>query len=308
MAVAYLFPGQGFPNLAGERALYEQSAAVRKVYDDADRFLGYSLSALCFADDVSALAATDVQQPALYVAGLARWAYAQEQGWPRAGYLAGHSMGEITALAAAQSLTFFAGLHLVRERGRLMHGMSEGGMIALLGLDLESAERLTDQAAAETGAILNLSNDNAPMQQVVSGEEVALERVTELAHAGGARVIRLPIPMGSHCALMRAVSAEFKTILDDTPVNSPKIPVISNLTAEPLPAPRRIRDELSRQLLERVRWRESMLTLRGRGVERFVEIGPGDKLSGLMKRIDRKATRQTFEQIYSDQHVADGRM
>lgn len=297
MAVVYLFPGQGFPNLDGERALYEKSAAVRKVYDDADRFLGYALSELCFSDDVTALAATDVQQPALYVAGLARWAYAREQGWPRAAYLAGHSMGEITALAAAESLTFFAGLHLVRERGRLMHGMSEGGMVALLGLQLKSAESLTQQAATETDSILNLSNDNAPMQQVVSGEEIALERVTELAKAAGARAIRLPIPMGSHCALMGEVSAEFKQILDDTPVNSPKIPVISNLTAEPLPAPRRIRDELSRQLVERVRWRESMLTLRGRGVDTFIEMGPGDKLSGLMKRIDRKATRRTFEQI-----------
>ncbi len=299
MAVAYLFPGQGFPNLDGERALYEQSAAVRKVYDDADRFLGYPLSALCFADDVTALAATDVQQPALYVAGLARWAYAREQGWPRATYLAGHSMGEITALAAAGSLTFFAGLHLVRERGRLMRGMSKGGMVALLGLDLTSAEQLTQQAARETNAILNLSNDNAPKQQVVSGEEIALERVTELVKVVGGRAVRLPIPMGSHCALMRDVAAEFKIILDDTPVNSPKIPVISNLTAEPLPAPRRIRDELSRQLTERVRWRESMLTLRGRGVETFIELGPGDKLTGLMKRIDRKATRQTFEQLIS---------
>lgn len=299
MTTAYLFPGQGSQFVGMGRDLYERHPAARALYDQADAILGFALSSLCFDGPEAVLTDTVNQQPALFVTSLAAWTVIQsDSDWPAADYLAGHSLGEITALAAAESIDFADGLRLVRRRGELMQRAGElapGGMMAVLGLDAATTEALCARAGAETGKPVQLANDNCPGQLVISGDATALAAAGELAQAAGARkVVLLPVTVAAHSALMASVSAEYATVVDAIPVNQPRIPVISNLTAEPLPSPRMIRHELRQQLVSPVRWTESMQTLRARGVDTFAEVGPGDVLTKLMRRIDRSATRRTF--------------
>ena len=298
MTVAYLFPGQNSHQVGMGRDVYARYPAARAVYDKADAFLEFPLSQLCFEGDSAELTKTINQQPAIFVTSLANWAVIQAGEWPRAAYMAGHSMGEITALTAAGSISFYAGLQLVRERGRLMQAAGEkqaGGMMAILALSAEKLEVVCRQAAAETGLIVQIANDNCPGQLIISGHIEALALAATLAKEAGARKItQLDISVAGHSPLMADVATAFGTLLADTPVNTPQVPVISNLTAEPLPAPRRIRAELQHQITQPVRWTESMQTLVKRGVDTFIEVGPSNVLTQLLKRIDRSVTRKTF--------------
>jgi [acyl-carrier-protein] S-malonyltransferase len=207
-------------------------------------------------------------------------------------------LGEITALAAAGSIDFASGLRLVRRRGELMQKagtLAPGGMSAILGLETNAVVALCAEAQNSSGAPVQLANDNCPGQLVISGDEQALALAEQLAQAAGARkVVRLPVTIAAHSPLMGSVSAEYAAFIDTLPINQPTIPVVSNITAEPIPSPRMVRQELRKQLTEPVRWTESMRYLRGRGVDTFIETGPGDVLTKLMRRIDRSATRQTF--------------
>lgn len=299
MTTAYLFPGQGSQSVGMGRALYAQYPVARAVFDQADTWLGFALSQLCFEGSAAELADTALQQPALYTVGMARWAVITAGDWPRPAYLAGHSLGEITALAAAGSLSFVAGLHLVRERGRLMAAadtQQPGGMAAILGLDAAQVAALCAAASAATGAPVALANDNSPTQQVISGAEVALQDALARAHAAGAaKVQRLPISIASHSPLMADVADGLRAVLDTLPVNSPRIPVVSSVTAEPLPAPRRIRETLAQQLTASVRWTETVRYLVARGVDEMIEVGPGDVLTRIGKRIDPTVRRVTFD-------------
>lgn len=283
------------------RALYEREPAARAVFDRADRLLGFPLSSLCFAGPAEELTDTANQQPALFVTGVAAWRVIQEQGteqWPPAAYFAGHSLGEFTALTAAGSLDFAAGLALVRRRGELMKRAGEtapGAMAAVLGLDSELVSTTCRQAQEQSGAVVQLANDNCPGQIVISGDGSALALAMELLKEAGARkVVPLPITIAAHSPLMATAAAAFAGAVDSTPLQPPSVPVIGNTTARPLTTPEAVRDELVAQLTGSVRWTESMRYLRAQGVERFVEVGPGDVLTGLMKRIDRQAKRQAF--------------
>ena len=298
MSTAYLFPGQASQHVGMGRALYEREPAARAVFDQADEALGFPLSELCFYGPEEALTDTVNQQPALYVTSLAAWAVLREQEWPAATSVAGHSLGEFSALAAVGSLAFTDGLALVRRRGELMEAAGKaapGEMAAILALKIDEVTRLCTEAQQETGRPVQVANDNCPGQVVISGDRNAVqEAITRARQAGARKVVTLPITIAAHSPLMEPAVEPFTQAIEETPFSEPAVPVIGNTTARPLTAPDDIRAELSAQLTGSVCWADSMRFLRDQGVDTFIEVGPGDVLTSLMKRIDRKATRKTF--------------
>jgi [acyl-carrier-protein] S-malonyltransferase len=281
------------------QSLYEASPAARAVFDQADELLGFPLSDLCFHGPEEALTDTANQQPALLTTSLATLAAMRAQGWAEPEYAAGHSLGEFSALVAAGALPFPDGLALVRRRGELMKAAGErapGGMAAILGLEAAAVQALCAQAASESGRPLQIANDNCPGQLVISGDREALEQAMALAEAAGARkVVRLPVSIAAHSELMRPAAEEFAGAVDEAPLARPRFPVVGNVSASPLETAEQIRAELKAQLTSAVRWTESMQALVAAGVDAVVEVGPGDVLLGLMKRIDRDAARLRFE-------------
>lgn len=280
-------------------ALYRREPAARAVFDRADEILGFSLSELCFVGPEDALTDTVNQQPALFVTGLAAWAVIREGEWPPPAFLAGHSLGEFSALTAAGALSFADGLALVRRRGELMKAAGEarpGAMAAILALDLEQVEAVCERARRDTCRPVQVANDNCPGQVVISGEETALEQAMKLAEEAGARkIVRLPITIAAHSPLMSAAAADFADVVSRTPISPATIPVVANTSGVAITAPADVRHELVAQLTGSVRWTQSMQHLLQEGVDTFIEVGPGDVLTSLMKRIDRRATRKTFE-------------
>lgn len=279
--------------------LYHRSPEARAVFDQADAELGYRLSALCFEGPEDALTDTVNQQPALFVTSIAAQEAMRAQGWEEPAFVAGHSLGEFSALVAAGSISFKDGLDLVRQRGELMKIAGEwepGAMAAILALDTAVIKELCSQASLETGRIVQLANDNCPGQIVISGDKIALRRAMKLAEDAGARkVVQLPISIAAHSPLMGSVVAEFATAVDATPIRSPKMPVIGNVFAEPLTDPNKIREELKAQLTSPVAWTDSINFLVNNGTETFVEVGSGNVLLGLVKRINRHVKRIKFE-------------
>jgi [acyl-carrier-protein] S-malonyltransferase len=299
MSTAFLFPGQGSQFVGMGRELYDRQPAARALFDEADARLGFPLSRLCFDGPEAALTDTAVQQPALFTTSLAAWAVLSERGQADAAYVAGHSLGEFSALAAAGALSFAAGLALVRRRGELMKLAGErqpGGMAAILGLDAAPVAEVCAAAAAETGGTVGVANDNCPGQVVITGDETALARAMSLlAEAGARKVVRLPISIAAHSPLMGSVAEEFAAAVAAAPLAPARVPVAANVTARPISTPDEIRAELTAQLTAPVRWTESIRALGALGVDSYVEVGPGDVLLGLVKRIDRDARRIKFE-------------
>ncbi|MCI0393582.1 MAG: ACP S-malonyltransferase [Chloroflexi bacterium] len=279
--------------------LYLNEPASRAVFDQADEQLGFSLSRLCFEGPEESLTDTANQQLALLVTSVAAWRAMQAHDFPRPDYVAGHSLGEFSALVAAGSLDFADALALVRRRGQLMKQAGDqepGAMAAILALDVAQVTELCAQAEATTGRPVQVANDNCPGQVVISGDQEALAEAVRLAEAAGARkVVRLPITIAAHSRLMAPAATEFAEAVEATPIRPPKVPVMANVTACPLTEPAGIRAELEAQLTASVRWTDSIKYLLGQGVDTFVEVGPGDVLLGLVKRIDRQAKRVKFE-------------
>lgn len=285
--------------------MYEREPVARALFDEADARLGFALSRFCFDGPEEALTDTAVQQPALFTTSLAAWAVLRARGQADAAYLAGHSLGEFSALAAAEALSFADGLALVRRRGELMKLAGErspGGMAAVLGLDAGPVSELCAQVMADgtgeyqTRHYVGVANDNCPGQIVISGHETALARaIEELAAAGARKVVRLPITIAAHTPLMASVAEEFAAAVDATPMAAARVPVIANVTARPIHSPDEIRAELKAQLTSPVAWTDSVRYLGRQGVDRYVEVGPGDVLLGLVKRIDRTAQRVKFD-------------
>jgi [acyl-carrier-protein] S-malonyltransferase len=279
--------------------LYAGSAPARNLFDAADKQLGFTLSTICFTGPAETLTDTVFQQPALFVTSLAAWETMCAQAWERPHFMAGHSLGEFTALTAAGSLTFADGLRLVQRRAELMQAAGAaqpGAMAAILALETAAAAAICAQATAETGLPVQLANDNCPGQVVISGHAQALARALELAQAAGARkLVRLPISIAAHSALMASAAAEFAQAVDNTPIQTPQIPIIGNVTAQPLTTADAIRAELKAQLTAPVAWDASMRYLLAQDVTRFVEVGPGSVLLGLVKRIARGAQRIPFD-------------
>jgi [acyl-carrier-protein] S-malonyltransferase len=292
---ALLFPGQGSQVVGMGRDLAESYPAARQLYEKADAVLGLDLSRICFEGPKEDLDDTINTQPALFVTSLAVLRVLQEEGrLPAAAMAAGHSMGELTALAASGALDFPNGLRLVRERGRLMKRAGEhspGSMAAVLKMDDGDVEQACNEAAADTGKAVQIANYNSPGQVVISGDREALARAVDLLkQRGGRRIIPLAVSIAAHSPLMASVVQEYRAAVDATPLFRPTIPVVANISARPLLSVDEIRDELAGQLTWPVRWTASVQWMIEQGVTHFVEIGPQDVLSKLVGRIDGRVT------------------
>jgi len=278
--------------------LYNRSSSARAVFDQADNLLGYNLSALCFEGAEEDLVDTAVQQPAIFTVSVAAWQEVLEQTWDTPHYVAGHSAGEFAALVAAGALTFDDGLALIRRRGELMKQAgitSPGAMSAILALDAETMAALCRQASERTGEPVQIANDNCPGQLVISGNETALAMAEALAKEAGARkVVRLPISIAAHSVLMASVAEEFEKVVSETAISTPKLPIIGNVTAQPLQTVADVRAEMKAQLTSSVMWTDSMRYLLAQEADTFVEVGPGKVLLGLVKRLNRKTKRIKF--------------
>ena len=288
--VAFVFPGQGSQYVGMGRDLYETYAEARALFDEADGILGFPLSKLCFEGPMPELGDTINTQPALLTVSVALLRV-PELAQLSPVTVAGHSMGEYTALVAAGALDFADGLKLVRERGHVMKeagGRNPGGMAAVLGLDAKTLHEICQMASQETGGIVQLANYNSPGQIVISGHKEALGRALELSKERGARrVIPLAVSIASHSPLMRRAAEDFTSIVAQVDFHQPRVPVVANVTAAPITTVAEIREELVGQLTSTVRWVESIQYMIAQGVTTFVEIGPKNVLTGLMRRIDK---------------------
>jgi len=290
--VAFVFPGQGSQYVGMGWDLYETYPEVRALFDEADRILGFSLSKLCFEGPQEELDDTINTQPAVFAMSVACLETLQGRFSVNPLFVAGHSLGEYTALVAAGGLDFAAGLKLVRERGRVMKEAGElnpGAMAAIIGLDAETLEGICQEASIPFPASsIQIANYNSPGQIVISGHKEALERALELARGRGARrVIPLAVSIASHSPLMRPAAEAFASVVAQVDFHPPRVPVVANVTARPITTVAEIRDELVEQLTSTVRWVESIQYIIAQGATTFVEIGPKNVLTGLIGRIDK---------------------
>jgi [acyl-carrier-protein] S-malonyltransferase len=291
MPTAFLFPGQGSQAFGMGKALADDFPAARAVFAEVDDALGVKLTDIMWSGPEDALTLTVNAQPALLAVSMAVLRVLQEERGldlaTHAVFLAGHSLGEYSALAAAGSLTLADAARLLRLRGEAMQAavpVGRGAMAALLGLDYAAVAAVA--AAAAEGEVCAAANDNAPGQVVVSGDVAAVERAIGLAKAGGARrAMLLPVSAPFHCALMAPAADAMRAALAQTEVEAPVVPVVANVTAAPVHGPADIRARLIEQVTGTVRWRESMAFMTGHGVTRFVELGAGKVLSGLARRM-----------------------
>jgi [acyl-carrier-protein] S-malonyltransferase len=289
MSIAFIFPGQGSQSVGMGKALAETFPAARTVFEEVDAALGEKLTNIIWEGPAESLTLTENAQPALMAVSLAALRVLElEAGVDLARdvkFVAGHSLGEYSALAAAGALTLADTARLLRIRGRAMQQavpVGAGAMAALIGLSFEEASAV----AAEAGGICQAANDNGGGQVVVSGDKVAVERAVEIAKARGAkRAIMLPVSAPFHCALMQPAAGAMAAALQEVPVMRPRVPVIANVVAGPVTEPAEIIRCLVEQVTGTVRWRESVAYMAQSGVKTFYEIGAGKILSGLVKRI-----------------------
>ncbi|HMQ52105.1 MAG TPA: ACP S-malonyltransferase [Anaerolineae bacterium] len=293
--LAFVFPGQGSQEVGMGQALVEASLAARAVFEQADSLLAFPLSRLCFEGPEEDLNDTYNTQVAIFTTSVAALQALREAGYNRQPqFVAGHSLGEYSAYVAAGVLSFEDGLRLVRERGRLMKkagDLNPGGMAAIMKVDDDKVVEICRQVAAEGSGSLQVANYNAPGQVVISGDNSAVERGIELAKAAGARrALKLAVSIAAHSVLMRVVADEFRQAIDATRLNLPEMPVVANITARPLATLETIREEMEGQLTSSVRWTDSVQWMVDQGVDTFIELGPKDVLTGLVRRVSKEIT------------------
>lgn len=293
MTRAFVFPGQGSQAVGMGRELAEAFPVARHCFQEVDEALGQNLTRLMFEGPEDQLTLTENAQPALMAMSMAVMRVLEREGGQTlpgaAAFVAGHSLGEYSALCAAGALTLADTARLLRLRGQAMQKavpVGVGAMAAILGADLEAALEIA--AAAAQGEVCAAANDNAPGQVVVSGHKAAVERAMAIAaERGFKRAILLPVSAPFHCPLMQPAADRMAEALADVAIRAPLVPVVANVTASAVTDPAEIRRLLVEQVTGAVRWRESVLYMKGQGVERVVELGAGKVLAGLVKRIDK---------------------
>lgn len=293
MTRAFVFPGQGSQVVGMGKQLADRFPASRSVFDEVDDALGENLSGMIFAGDQDTLTLTENAQPALMAVSLAALQALRHSSGRTlpdlAAYVAGHSLGEYSALAASGAISVADAARLLRQRGRAMQDavpVGVGAMAALLGLDIDAAARVAEQAAE--GEVCVAANDNASGQVVVSGHKAAIERALGIAaKAGAKRSVLLPVSAPFHCPLMQPAADVMEAALAEVTISRPALPLVANVTASAVMEPEEIRRLLVAQVTGAVRWRESVLYMQKNGVDTLVEVGAGKVLAGLARRIDR---------------------
>jgi len=306
--VAYVFPGQGAQWVGMGRDLYDGFDSAKAVFDQADEALGFSLSRLCFDGPEDKLQQTINAQPAIVTVSLACLEAVSDvngsNGLPSPAFVAGHSLGEYTALAAAKVLDFATTVYLARERGRLMYeaGLKKpGGMVAIIGLD----EASLAEVCAETDT--RIANINCPGQLVISGAKKNLTQAADLARDRGARrTVPLPVSGAFHTPLMQPAVDGMTEIIATLSFHEPVIPIIANTTAQPLTTAELIKEELLRQLCNGIQWQRSIEYMVNNGVSTFIEIGPGKVISGLIKRINKDVKTVNIGDVQAVRSIGSG--
>jgi [acyl-carrier-protein] S-malonyltransferase len=301
MSIAFVFPGQGSQAVGMGRDLSEAFGAARLVFEEIDDALNQRLSRLMFEGPDDELRLTENAQPALMAVSIAALRVLETEGGmkldDKAAFVAGHSLGEYTALAAARAFGIVDTARLLKLRGQSMQKavpVGEGAMTALLGLDLDAARAVAEEAAQ--GEVCDPANDNAPGQVVLSGATAAIERAIKIAPEKGARrALPLPVSAPFHCAMMAPAAEVMAEALEKTVIDTPVVPVVANVTASAVSDPPIIRRLLVEQVTGMVRWRESVLYMKEQGVDTLVELGAGKVLTGLTKRIDRDLSGRSVE-------------
>ncbi|WP_170402417.1 ACP S-malonyltransferase [Ruegeria arenilitoris] len=297
MTLAFVFPGQGAQTIGMGKALADAYAAAKAVFDEVDEALGESLSSLIWDGDIETLTLTQNAQPALMATSMAAMRALEAEGVDvtRAAFVAGHSLGEYSALAAAGALSVADTARLLRTRGQAMQSavpVGEGAMAAILGLDLDAVRAVAEVAAQ--GEVCQAANDNDPTQVVVSGAKAAVERAAEIAKEKGAkRAVMLPVSAPFHCALMQPAADVMAEALAGVEIKAPAVPLVANVRAEAVTDPDLIRQLLVEQVTGSVRWRESVQYMVAQGVTEAWEIGAGKALSGMIRKIDRSIACST---------------
>jgi len=309
-STAFIFPGQGSQSVGMGKDFYEAYPLAKETFEEADSILGYVLSDLCFNGPAETLDLTIHTQPAVFVCSMAilrvLWEHLPDA---RPTAVAGHSLGEITALCAADVMSFADSVRLVQARGQRMTdagAQNPGGMAAVLGLDVDIVRGICETAKSTMGAPLIVANDNCPGQLVISGDAIALDHaIPMLEEAGARRIVKLAISIAAHSPLMAVSTEQFSADIAKVTFNQPETAVYGNINARPLADVDSIRTELKDQLTYPVRWRESIENMIADGIQTFIEIGNGDVLSGLVKRIERGVARITLNSVEALQQFVE---
>src|ERR1051325_8814361 len=292
LRMAFVFPGQGSQSPGMGKDLAENFPVARQVFEEADDALGFAISRLCFEGPAEDLQLTENTQPAILTVSVAAFRVLSEAGITAPAFVAGHSLGEYSALVAAGALSLSDAVRTVRARGHYMQEavpVGTGAMAAVIGGELSEVERICAEASASfiNGQVCSVANFNSPGQAVIAGNTEAVDRAIELLNGVAKRVIKLKVSAPFHCALMKPAQDRLAQDLERLEFNSPAMPVVTKVDAPPPTGPHQLRRALVRQVSSPVRWVESMQLLIGQGVDTFVEAGPGKVLSALMRQTSR---------------------
>lgn len=304
-SIAFIFPGQGSQYVGMGRELFENFSVAKKIFEEADDALHFSVSALCFKGPEEALKLTENTQPAVLTTSVAALKVLQAEKGMAPQFTAGHSLGEYSALVASEALTFSQAVKVVRLRGKFMQEavpVGEGAMAAILGMEREQVEKLCEEISS--GEVLAPANFNSPGQIVIAGHSKAVQRAIERVKQEGKKAVLLPVSAPFHSSLMKPAGERLEKALEEISVSDLKIPVVTNVEAEANTSKDRVKGLLVAQVSSPVRWEESIRNMIGKGIEQVLEIGPGKVLSGLMKRIDSRVETKNLEDLQTLKNIA----